>query len=445
VTSDYDNDLLQEGIFRIRSKEYEQARRYLERALDAADDLETRARASYWLSVITPDAKEKRQLLEDALAIDPVYPQARRALAILDGRLKPEQIVDPEAVPAPAPGTAEVQADRFTCPQCGGRMTYSADGRSLVCESCQSREQLGTAAQSKEDDFFIAMASGLGQRKPVSMVTFQCQGCGASFILAPQELSATCAYCGSAHVVATRERRELLEPDTIVPMAIDQEQAAQALVGWVKKKGITPRVKVLPPRGLYLPVWVFDILGNIPWSGVQTSSDQSGYIPGAEEILLSTTLGVSSRHKEPISGVFPVHYDHVCVTGMHRLAELLVKLIPEFDLRSAPAYDPRYLSGWPAEIYEVSMADASLEARKIAVEQVRREIKSELAHVQEPHYSPSDIEVTGFKLALVPVWVAEIPLKDFIYYVMINGQTGTVCGWFPARGFWGWLDTQLGP
>jgi DNA-directed RNA polymerase subunit RPC12/RpoP len=423
----------------VRIKEYDLARPYLQRALDSADDMETRAEASYWLSVITEDPQAKRRLLEDTLAIDMTHARARRALAILDGKLKADQIVDADALPAQAAGTAGVQADRFTCPKCGGRMTYSADGRTLVCESCQRVEQLEANRPGQEADFFIAMADGLGQRKPVSMVTFQCRGCGARFLLAPQELSATCAYCGSNHVVATQKRRELLAPDAIVPMALNQKQATAALVAWVEKNRIRPQAKVQPPRGLYLPVWTFDIVGNIPWKGYQFSYDRGGAASLRENLILSTGLGMNARQKEPVSGVYPVQYDHVCVTGMHKLADLLVQLIPEFDLRSAPAYDPRYLSGWPAEIYEVSMADASLEARKIAVEQVRKEIKSELAQVQDATCSASEIQVTGFKLILVPAWVTEYTSKDRVHQVLISGKTGSVRGGKVSRALVEWV------
>ena len=442
MPSDYDNDLLKEGLLHIRLKEYDLARPYLERALDNADDQDTRLEASYWLSVITADPQVKRRLLEDVLAIDMTNVQARRDLAILDGKLKPEAIVDPDAQPVPAPAAVETQAQRFTCPKCGGRMTYAPDGRSLVCENCQRSEQPSLAPAGAEQDFFIAMADGLGQRKPVSMVTFQCQGCGARFVLAPQELSATCAYCGSNHVVATAERRDLLEPDAIVPMAYDQKQATWHLVHWVEAHKIQPEGKVRPPAGLYLPVWTFDILGNIPWHGYRMRSRNERVSLGLG--LSLTAEGLTGPQKEPVSGVYSVNYDHVCVTGMHKLADLLVQLLPGFDFRAAPSYDPRFLSGWPAEIYDISMADASLDARKIAVDQIRVGIKSELDHVQEASYSTSSIAVTGFKLVLVPAWLTEYTFEDHPYQVIINGQTGAVYGQTPARGLSGWVDTLLG-
>jgi len=417
----YGHDLLREAILHIRVKEYDLARPYLERALataEASDDLETRAQASYYLSMITADPKQKRQLLEDTLAIDPAHAEARRSLAVLDGKLKPGEIVDADAAPVPAAGEVAVQADRFTCPRCGGRMTYAPDGHSLVCENCERTQRLSMAPSAKEEDFFISMANGSGQRAPVSMQTFQCQGCGARFVLAPQELSARCAYCGSEHVVATGERRDLLEPDAIIPMAFDQKQAALRLVQWLETKKIQPRGEVQAPRGLYLPVWAFDIIGSLPWNG----------------------RVVRNKREEPVSGEEPLQYDNLCVPAAPKMSEGLKQLLPEYTLATAPAYDPRFLAGWPAEIYELSMADASLEARQMAVERVRSTIQYEGGGVIGLSYSSATVTVTAFRLVLLPVWLAAYSLDDHPFPVLINGQTGAVHGEIPEHGLKGWLD-----
>jgi DNA-directed RNA polymerase subunit RPC12/RpoP len=442
MPTEYDNELLNEGILRYRAREFASARSYLERALDNADDLQTKAQANFYLSKLAEDPIQKRKYLEETLAIDMTHVEARRDLAILDGKLKLQQIVDPNNLPAPAAGTGDTKAGRFTCPKCGGRMVYSPDGVSLVCESCNRKEDLQNPTEGMEQDFIIAMANGLGQRKPVSMVTFQCQGCGARFILAPQEITATCAYCGSVHVVATGERRDLLEPDAIIPMAFDQKQATDYLVNWVKRFGLRPKNKVDLPHGLYLPVWVFDIIGNVPWKGyqIQVPDQQSG-----EEALLRFAItGANPVRKQPTSGDYPVQFSNVCVTGMHKLNDILVKMLPGYDFSSAPAYDPRYLAGWPAEIYEISMADASLDARKIAVDQIRHNIKSSLVNVQDVSYSATSIMVSGFRLALVPVWVTKLALHSQTGLVVINGLTGMVHTDLTESGLAGWLGDLFG-
>src|SRR5688572_18257154 len=94
MPSNYDNNLLREGILNIKGKNYAAARRYLERARETADDMDTRTQANYYLSQLTDDSLQKREYLEEALAISPTHAEARRALAILDGKLKPEEVVD---------------------------------------------------------------------------------------------------------------------------------------------------------------------------------------------------------------------------------------------------------------------------------------------------------------------------------------------------------------
>ena len=411
MTEDYDNDLLREGILHFKAKDYAMARRYFERALDTADDLQTQAQANYYLSQVVDDPKQKRQFLEETLANDMGHAAARRALAILDGKLKPAEIVNPDMLPTSVPGVKAVQAIRYTCPKCGGCMLYAPDGASLVCEDCSRQQSLKTSTPGAEQDFFVAMANGKGFRKAISVKTFQCQGCGANFLLAPSELSATCAYCGSVHVIVMETARELVEPDAIIPMAVDQKQAGLQLVQWVEKKHLQPQGKVGTPRGLYLPIWAFDLIGDIPWSG----------------------RVIRDKREVPISGESPALFSNVCIPASRKLAGLLPKLLPEYKLTTAPAYDLRFLAGWAAQVYEMAMSDAALEARQFTVRQILRELCAGHGDIIDLRYSASAISITSYRLILLPVWVTDYSFKGSSYQVVINGQTGTVQGETPRH------------
>jgi len=420
MPSDHDNYLLREAIINLKAKDISLARRYLERALDFADDLETRTWANYWMSQITADPVEKRKYLEATLANDPTHPEARKALAILDGKLKPDEIINPEALPAQSTETQNIKANRFTCPKCGGRMVFDGDGRTLICESCTRNETLSHAAPEFEQDFILAMATGKGHRAPVAVKTFNCQGCGAQFILPPQEISVVCAYCASPHVVA--ETKELVEPDSIIPMAFNQRQAALYLVKWVEARKFKPEGQVQAPRGMYLPVWTFDIFGTVPWSGTVERNDRKVVVTGEKN----------------------VSFDDLMVPGTPKLADLLPRIMPGFDTSSAPAYNPRYLSGWPAEVYLLTMSSASLEARKQAAARVRDRIHSEMGHVGDLNYSTANLSILSFKLVLIPIWFTTYPLEGRDFRVIINGQTGEVYGETNQKGILGWLGGLLG-
>ncbi len=266
------------------------------------------------------------------------------------------------------------------------------------------------------------MATGKGHRKPVAMQTFHCQGCGAEFILPPTVKSVNCAYCGSAYVIQGASR-ELVEPDAIVPMGINARQAVRALVNWVRENKIEPQGKVQPPRGVYLPFWTFDITGNIPWQGQVYENDALVYVSGTQ----------------------PVFFNDVCVPAIGHHAELLMKLAAEFNFSKAPAYDPRYLAGWPAEVYERSMSDASLDARQQAGRLVRQVVQSQRRNqIGKLSFSASGINIMSFKLVLLPAWITEYRFENKPYAVLINGSTGMTHGETPRRGVLDWLGGLFG-
>jgi hypothetical protein len=420
MPSDHDDKLLRQAILNIKTGDLNMARRYLEMALDIADDRETRTQASYWMSQVSSDPLEKRKYLEDAIANDPGHPEARKALAILDGKIKPGDIVNPDALPAQIPGTQQREANRFACPKCGARMVFDGDGRTLICEHCSRNQVLSSTAPQFEQDFIIAMATGQGHRTPVSVKTFNCQGCGAQFILPALEISAVCAYCDSPHVVIAT--RELVEPDSIIPMAFNQQQVGQLLIKWLKKHRLEPDRRIPQLKGLYFPVWTFDLMGLIPWSGTV----------------------YRNKKVVPVSGEENINFNDILVPGVDRLAELQSKFIPGFDTTNAPAYDPRYLSGWPAEVYQLPMSDASLEARKQAVERTRQRIYTARGNVNDLNYSTSNLSILSFKLVLIPIWYTTYSIDAQTYQVIINGQTGLVNAEKPGRGLLGWLENMLG-
>ena len=118
--SDYGRDLLRSGIIDAKAGNKASARRYLDRAIYISNDHDVLAEAWFWMSQVTEDGGEKRKALENCLAHDLYHARARRALAILDGKLKADEIVDPDHLPPAPEGLHAVDAQRFMCPKCGG-------------------------------------------------------------------------------------------------------------------------------------------------------------------------------------------------------------------------------------------------------------------------------------------------------------------------------------
>jgi hypothetical protein len=79
------------------------------------------------------------------------------------------------------------------------------------------------------------------------------------FVIAPETLSITCAYCDNVYVLdGGAENQEIIPPHGIIPFAHTQEDADQALRNWFEKLNIH-RPRVSPLVGEYVPVWSFDV------------------------------------------------------------------------------------------------------------------------------------------------------------------------------------------
>jgi len=435
--SDYGRELLRSGIIDAKAGNRESARRYLDRAVYISNNHDVLAEAWFWMSQVIDDKTEKHKALENCLAHDLQHARARKSLAILEGKLKADQIINPDKLPLAPEGLRAANAERFMCPKCGGRMSFAPDGQSLLCEYC-SRNQRFSAAQpgtANEKDFIIAMATARGHGKPLNQQVFHCEGCGCEFILPPNQISSTCVYCGSPHVVNWESEEQLLAPDGIIPHAFDQKQATKNLIDWMKSNDIETEKQLDLPRGVYLPLWTFDLGGQIDYVGETVDESEIQFNHRQQKMIR-------------ISDSYPVQVNDLPIPASRKLSAVFLKLIPTFELKGIKPYDPRYLANWPAEVYDIPMAEASLDARSRAFKNYKNDLPNLLTPVRLTSTSSSKMTIDSFRLNLLPVWVTELPFGGREHLVLINGQKGTVASDLPekkpeATGLMDWLGDLL--
>jgi predicted RNA-binding Zn-ribbon protein involved in translation (DUF1610 family) len=420
-------DLLVRGIAAAKDGDTEEARHYLGWAIDRATTQEQKIDPWWYLSEIATDPKQVRDYLENILAVDPTDGRARRKLALLDGKLKANEIVDPDRLQLQTQGTTAANADRFICPKCGGRMTYAPDGNTLICEYCAAQERI-SASQKKSDgqDFFVAMATQKGHLHPVDVQTFNCQGCGANFTLPPEQMTFTCPFCGSTYVVKNNAHLSLLEPDSIIPFSLDEEKVKQVLRGWFQEHHAREPFHVMQGVGMYLPAWSFSICGSVPWRGFE-QQDQD----------LSAALFKQSQNKKvPCNGEDYVLFDNILITATRNPPTGWGKLIATYRHDGIVPYDHSYLANWVGVTYQEELGDASLDARQQAVSMAQEQIRrGHEKAIYDLAVDPSNIIVTSFNLLLLPVWLVRYSSDEKPYTILVNGQTGTVCD--ERIGNWG--------
>ena len=420
-------DLLVRGLAAAKGNSKEEARFYLEWVTRSADAQEDQLiEACRALAEISDDPKEKRNWLEQVLSYNPSDPAARRALALLNGEIKPEEIIDPNRVSAPA-STQPLQMRRFVCPNCAGKMAFTLDGNALTCEYCGHRQSLMDALDNgvmvEEQNFAVALATAKGHTTPKTVRSIKCHGCGASFVFSPEMLSGKCPYCGSAYAVEQAETRALIEPEAIVPFAITQDQALKTEVNWFRGKGLRLRAEPAPPSGIYLPAWTFDVGGELKYS----------YQVYENKKLIQKT------------GSWVVFENDLIVPASHNLSGVLLEEITHFILDGIKPYDIGYLANWLAETYEISVSDASLVARSRVFEKEKREInKGIFGQLMEMKVSSANLAVNSFKLILLPMWVTYYQMEGKKRWIVINGWDGNLRAEEPHKGASGWLSSLLG-
>ena len=429
-------DLLVRGIAAAKQGDEAEAFYYLQRVLFTDASHEGQAKAWLWLSGLYDDAAERRKCLEQVLAYQPQNVLARRGMAVLDGRLNPNDIIDPNKLAQMTAEAAEPEAavvEQFTCPRCSGRLNYTADQEALTCEFCDYRQAVaGQQIASQyglgefEQDFIAAMHTKRGHVRPVQMRAFQCQACAVEFVLAPETISVTCPYCDSVYVTETAETHELLPPQALIPFAVPLETAETSLRSWFQAHKLN-RPRLSPIIGIYLPLWTFDVGGVIKWHGLV----QEGYGDNQQWV--------------PTKGEKAIFYDDVLALATHKLPDKLArKLLLSYDLSQLVAYDARYLADWPAERYQIALGDAAIQARKQVLTDLRRhpfQLTSE-DNIKNLRTNTSEMIVESFKQVLLPLWIVHYQLEDKHYDVLLNGQTAEVFGERPpglVGRLFGWL------
>lgn len=394
----------------------------LEKLLHADADDKQCAEAWLCLSQIYTAPEERRVCLEQVIVHEPNNPLARRGLAILDGRLQQTDIINPDQLRETAvpDDPQSIQAEHFQCPRCAARMNYTTDGRALICEFCSYRQELTADGPIEEvntygigggeQDFIAVLATEKGHVQPVAMRAFHCMGCGIEFVLGPATLSLTCPYCDSVYVTEAAETREIHPPQALIPFAIGIDDVRQRLRVWFKERKVD-RPRVSPIVGVYVPVWTFDVGGELRWRGRVRRGDDWVPVSGVKQLLL----------------------DDVLVPATGKLPTALRDILHSYAAEGMVMYDARYLADWPAERYQLTLAEASLQARKQVLQDLRKrpyevtggEMVTDLA------FNSSGMMVESFKLVLLPVWMMHYKVDAEVYDVLVNGQNGRILGQYP--------------
>jgi DNA-directed RNA polymerase subunit RPC12/RpoP len=345
---------------------------------------------------------------------------------------------DGAGTPAPATdGDDEVGKPDFRCPSCGAATTWDPQSDALACDFCGERRPVPRVeAQIHEHPLAgageRARGTGLDQR------ALRCRQCGATVALDRVATAADCVFCGSSAVLPQEANRNLLRPESLIPLGVSRDTAAQGFRRWLAGRWFRPsalkRLERFEAAGVYVPYWTFDARVHSEWS-----ADAGHYYYVTRMVparvggrLVMRPQRVRKVRWVPAWGRRDDAYDDLLVHASRGLPEPLVQRLGGFDTRALVPYRPEYLAGWRAEEYQLDLEGAWQAARRAIEELQQRRCAGDVpGDTQRRLAVETDIGDVRFKHVLLPIWSLRYQFRGRPYAVLIHGQTGRVVGQAP--------------
>jgi hypothetical protein len=319
-------------------------------------------------------------------------------------------------------------------------MTWDGKLGRLKCESCghtvDAPVPQGTAVV--EHDLAEGLAAGkVRGRLGAGTKQVKCSECGAMVEFADGITATKCSFCGSPSVLVNEARRDLLQPESVLPFAVDKPQALASFKKWLgglwfRPSDLSDGASVSEVRGVYVPYWTFDARVHTQWSA------ERGWAYNAEESYVDANQNTQVRtvrkiRWEPASGWRDDAYDDQLVCASKGLPEDLARRVSKFDTKKLVPFTPEVLAGFSAESYAIDLAAAWTTAQAdIGREQERRAKRDIGGDEQRNLVASHGFSGVTFKHTLLPVWIAAFRYHGDVFRFLVNGQTGEVSGKAPV-------------
>ena len=344
-------------------------------------------------------------------------------------------------MPAGRTQDAEAQAaqPKFACPACGGEAVWNPAKAKLVCPFCgtESPAPLAVDGVIAEHDLVAAIRAIPDDARGFASDARQvrCQSCNAISVLDPSRQAQTCAFCGSAQLVAYTETKPAFRPESVLPFRRSETQARDGIRAWYGKLWLAPsalkrRALTDTVRGVYLPYWTFDAQVEADWT-----ADAGHYYYETETYVANgetRTRQVQRVRWVPAAGHVSHFFDDDLVCASVGVEPGLLRGIEPFPTQELKPYDAGYVAGWVVERYQIDLVGAAQRARAAMDAKLQalcaREIPGDTFRNLVVH---ADYSKQTFKHTLAPVWLLTYSYGTRRFQCVMNGVTGAVRGEYP--------------
>ena len=296
----------------------------------------------------------------------------------------------------------------FTCPHCGGPISYNPAADAMNCPYCDS-------IISVED-----YREFLSPKGRLLLNELSCPQCGAQLLTTDVTTATFCSYCGSSVTLESRLVEEN-RPDTIIPFKVSKKRAETIYRKKIHKTLLAPDWMEDPEntshfRGIYMPFHVFRYGWKGNWEG-KASETSVRRIKGVDYDVTRTYD--TGAHVD-------VNYDYIPQDASMAFPDAMSRAVCPYRRTNEREFELPYYAGYYADRGDV---DASLYADNFAAlvkDDVNAKGQLPCGKVKvNAATATKDMQLeASTKRAMFPVWFLSIRNKDRVNYACVNGDTG---------------------
>ncbi len=329
------------------------------------------------------------------------------------------------------------------CPSCSAKIPFDPKTQLWVCDYCGEKftaeqiksfeEQSKNENESQSNTFEINEEESLQEDYDIDygsaydLDCYTCENCGAQ-IVADQNTSATfCVYCGGYSLIKDRLTGKFA-PQYIIPFKATKDEAKAEYLKFIKSRLFVPNSfksehNIEKITGVYIPFWSYSSDIHAIKSGTGTSVQT--WTTGNYKYT-KTTEYEFDRDVE-------TNFKNVPVDGSQKFDDDLMDSIEPFDFNKSVEFDPRYLSGFLAEKYDVDKNEAYKRAQLRMCNTTSKIIDNSIGYPVKSVTQNNMTERLGkVDYYLLPVYMLNTDYKGTKYLFAMNGESKKVVGNFPT-------------
>ncbi|MFN8258045.1 MAG: hypothetical protein U0W24_20305 [Bacteroidales bacterium] len=321
------------------------------------------------------------------------------------------------------------------CHQCGAKLTFLPGTNSLNCEFCGAINQIEVKKKEiQEIDYLAFIANKANESNTIEIHTIKCETCGAQTTFAENVIAQTCDFCASPLMTKEGTTSKIIEPESMLTFKITEKEGIEKFKTWLRKIWFAPNdlkkyaYQKDKLRGIYIPYWTYDSDTSTYYTGERGDDYQveESYKNDKGE---TETRTVTKTRWTSTSGNVNNSFDDVLVVASKSLPEKHVYNLEPWDLKELAPFDKKYIAGFKAESYSITVQDGFEIAKDIMQDTIDESICQDIGgDHQKINSKDTDYKDITFKHILLPIWLSAYRYNNKVYRFMVNGRTGEVQG-----------------